>query len=166
MQHRRTDESAAEAGERGRAAGTTEPGVPGDLRVAGPPSRPPVMDAPEPVPDTIPDPIPVPDAGRGEAATGSPAPSGGPEKLMDLAEAERFRERWHAVQSAFVDDPGESVRRADDLASEAVDALGRAIAAHRRKLSEALGTGERADTERLRLALRGYRDLLDRIFAA
>ncbi|WP_207938775.1 hypothetical protein, partial [Actinomadura darangshiensis] len=104
-----------------------------------------------------------------------PAPAeplaGAPDKLFDPAETERFRERWREVQSTFVDDPGESVRRADDLASEAVDALGRAIAAHRRTLTGSLEKGgpEKGgppDTERLRLALRGYRDLLDRIFAS
>ncbi|MGI5414559.1 hypothetical protein [Actinomadura luteofluorescens] len=94
------------------------------------------------------------------------ATGGVQEKLIASAEAERFRERWHGVQAAFVDDPGESVRQADGLASEAVDALGRALAAHRRSLTEALDGGGPADTERLRLALRGYRDLLDRIFAA
>lgn len=102
----------------------------------------------------------APGTARG-AATG-----GVQEKLIASAEAERFRERWHGVQAAFVDDPGESVRQADGLASEAVDALGRALAAHRRSLTEALDGGGPADTERLRLALRGYRDLLDRIFAA
>lgn len=105
---------------------------------------------------------------RQGAAPGAPGTvSGGvQEKLIASAEAERFRQRWHEVQAAFVDDPGESVRKADGLASEAVDALGRALAAHRRSLTEALEGGEAADTERLRLALRGYRDLLDRIFAA
>ncbi|MEV3925085.1 hypothetical protein [Actinomadura coerulea] len=107
-------------------------------------------------------------SGTPGTAPGAPGtvPGGVQEKLIAAAEAERFRERWHEVQAAFVDDPGESVRKADGLASEAVDALGRALAAHRRSLTEALDGGEAADTERLRLALRGYRDLLDRIFAA
>jgi len=70
------------------------------------------------------------------------------------------------VQPAFVDDPGESARKADDLASDAVDALGRAIAEHRRTPSEGAGGGEHPDTERLRPALRGHRDLLDRLSAA
>ncbi|WP_412517603.1 hypothetical protein K8Z49_03680 [Actinomadura madurae] len=163
------------AGERARAAATADPGVPGDRHVAGPAPEAPVTGAPEPVPDTAPDPIPVPGAGRDPVATEFPAPpsaapsgspSGTPATLLDPAEGERFRERWREVQSAFVDDPAESVRKADGLASEAVDALGRAIAAHRGALSEALEKGEQADTERLRQALRGYRDLLDRIFAA
>ncbi|MGI5201920.1 hypothetical protein ACQEU6_10105 [Spirillospora sp. CA-108201] len=106
-------------------------------------------------------------AAHGKPGTAPGAAAGGvQEKLIASTEAERFRERWHAVQAGFVDDPGESVRQADGLASEAVDALGRALAAHRRSLTGALDGGAPADTERLRLALRGYRDLLDRIFAA
>lgn len=168
MEHRRHDE---------RVPG---PGVPGDTRVAGRAPEPPAMDGPGPVPDTAPDPMPAPDpvpaedtvpaadtapAGVPMPAPG-PAPSAAPEALFDPAETERFRERWRDVQSAFIDDPGESVRKADELAGEAVDALGRAIAAHRRTLSGALEGDGRADTERLRLALRGYRDLLDRIYAS
>ena len=143
MEHRRPDHAAPA----------------GDRHVAGPPPAPPVEKAPEPVHGTPPDPVPA-------ARAPAPAAARRPEKLFDPGESGRFRERWRDVQSAFVDDPGEAVRKADRLASEAVDALGRAIAEHRRTLSEALDKPERADTEQLRLALRGYRDLLDRIFAA
>ncbi|MFG1855256.1 hypothetical protein ACGFJT_25740 [Actinomadura geliboluensis] len=96
----------------------------------------------------------------------APGPAAVPDGLFDPAETERFRERWREVQSAFVDDPGAAVRRADELAAEAAEALGRAIAAHRRALSDGLDGGGQADTERLRLALRGYRDLLDRVCAS
>ncbi|TDC53334.1 hypothetical protein E1281_17930 [Actinomadura sp. KC345] len=174
MEHRRSDRGAPEGGptpgQRAWAAGTAGPGGGGDTHVAGPSPETPVLAAPESVPDTAPDPVPAPPPGDARAAraesTPAPTPAGTPAKLFDPAESERFRERWREVQSAFVDDPGGSVRRADDLASEAVDALGRAIAAHRRTLSEGLEGRGHADTERLRLALRGYRDLLDRIFAS
>ncbi|WP_149258673.1 hypothetical protein [Actinomadura sp. K4S16] len=105
-------------------------------------------------------------APRGPGAAPGAASGGAPEKLFDAAEAGRLRERWHEVQAAFVDDPGESVRKADGLASEAVDALARSLAAQRRSLTEELDGGGQPDTERLRLTLRRYRDLLDRIFAA
>ncbi|MFB4311397.1 hypothetical protein [Actinomadura sp. GTD37] len=171
MEHRRRD---------GRVPG---PVAAGDTHVAGPAPEPAVLDAPEPVPDTSPDPMPAAEpmpaadpvpgnAGRDEAGLPSPAPTGGPapaavpDGLFDPAETERFRERWREVQSAFIDDPGGSVRKADELAAEAVEALGRAIAGHRRTLSDAAEGGGRGDTERLRLALRGYRDLLDRIYAS
>jgi hypothetical protein len=161
MEHRRLDDRVP------------DPGTPGDTHVAGPGPKPPVLDAPEPVPDTAPDPMPAADSMPAADPMPETAPAAPPAeeaatpaKLLDAAEAERFRERWPEVQASFIDDPGEAVRRADDLASDAVDALGRAIATHRRTLSEALDGGGRPDTERLRLALRDYRNLLDRIFAA
>ncbi|WP_165966019.1 hypothetical protein, partial [Actinomadura sp. 7K534] len=125
-----------------------------------------------PSPTGIPAPGEAPSPGERPAGSGNRAPGrasspgGTPAKLFDPAESDRFKERWRDVQSAFIDDPGDSVRKADDLASEAVDALGRAIAEQRRRLSEGLADRDDADTERLRQALRGYRDLLDRIFAA
>ncbi|MFI0408673.1 hypothetical protein [Actinomadura sp. 3N508] len=124
------------------------PGMAGDTHVAGPAPKPPAIDVP------------------GPADAPAPAPAEAPGRLLDAAEADRLRERWHEVQAGFVDDPGEAVRRADGLASDAVDALGHAIAAHRRSLAEAAATDGQPDTERLRLALRGYRDLLNRVIDA
>ena len=184
MQHRRAEQAAPPAGgtaadERDRAAGTADPGMAGDVHVAGPP---PTAADPDPAEDTSPDPVPAAELGEDEVATGFPGPAPGgarpglhptpaglggvPEKLLDPADAERFRQRWHEVQSGFIDDPAESVRAADALAVEAVEALSRSVGTHRDALSDEVGRHETPDTERLRLALRGYRDLLDRIFAA
>ncbi|RFS82456.1 hypothetical protein D0T12_27035 [Actinomadura spongiicola] len=87
-------------------------------------------------------------------------------KLLGPDEAGRFRERWHEVQAGFVDDPSASVREADDLASDAVEALGRVLTAQRRTLAEGLEQGNGADTERLRQTLRDYRELLNRVIDA
>ncbi|WP_067467505.1 hypothetical protein [Actinomadura macra] len=176
---------APTADERAKAAGTAEPGAAGDTHVAGPP--PPAGDAPEPVPDTAPDPLPTAGARRGGApARGKPpasddppssarppthgeahTPGERPGQLLDAAEADRFRERWHVVQAGFVDDPAASVRAADELAAEAAEAIGHALTARRRALSARRkddgGRDRSDDTERLRLALRDYRTLLDRI---
>jgi hypothetical protein len=186
MQHSRPEQAASPAGgtaadERARAAGTADPGVAGDVHVAGPPPAP-ADPAPDPAEDTSPDPVPAAELADDEVATGFPSPGPGgarpalhptptglggvPERLLDPADAERFRERWRDVQSGFVDDPAESVRTADALAAEAVEALSRSVATHRRALSDEIARHDAPDTERLRLALRGYRDLLDRIFAA
>ncbi|MFC4052441.1 hypothetical protein ACFOY4_22375 [Actinomadura syzygii] len=158
----------------------TAPNTAGDTHVAGSATapKPPVIEAPtapspppppaEPGPP--PTPAPTPASASGPAKTPGPAEKrGSAEKraqLLDPAEAERFRQRWHDVQAAFVDDPGEAVRRADDLASDAVDALGRAIAAHRQTLTEGRDDQGKSDTERLRLALHGYRDLLNQVIEA
>ncbi|MEU9020426.1 hypothetical protein [Actinomadura sp. NPDC048394] len=185
MQHRSPEQAASPAGgtaadERARAAGTADPGVAGDVHVAGPPPAP--AADPDPAEDTSPDPVPAAGLADDEVATGFPSPGPGgarpglhptpaglggvPERLFDPADAERFRERWHEVQSGFIDDPAESVRAADALTAEAVEALSRSVGTHRRALSDEVGRHDAPDTERLRLALRGYRDLLERIFAA
>jgi hypothetical protein len=96
-------------------------------------------------------------------ADARPAPS---DHLLDTTEADEFRRRWHDVQAAFVDDPGDAVRRADELTGEAVDALGRALAQRRLALSPRDGDDAASDTERLRLALREYRTLLDRVLGS
>lgn len=68
------------------------------------------------------------------------------------------------VQAGFVDDPRQAVRQADGLVAKSVDLIAQAVAARRAELS---GAGRRADdgarTEDLRLALRHYRTLLDRM---
>ncbi|MFC9975386.1 hypothetical protein ACFVH6_31300 [Spirillospora sp. NPDC127200] len=106
--------------------------------------------------------------GQGAGQGGAVPDNGGElrlERLLEAGDAARFRERWHEVQSGFVDDPHEAVRRADELSAEVVNALGQALANHKRSLDEHWRTekDERPDTERLRLALRGYRHFLDRI---
>ncbi|GAA4225744.1 hypothetical protein GCM10022254_08330 [Actinomadura meridiana] len=141
------------------ATRAAESGVAGDARVAGPAPKPPVINTPgpPPKPPVVDTPGPPPPRTPAEPPAGFLAPD----------EAERLRKRWHEVQSGFVDDPDGAVRRADELASDAVDALGHAIAAHRRTLSEdGAADRERPDTERLRQALRGYRDLLNRVIDA
>ncbi|MFD0903781.1 hypothetical protein [Actinomadura sediminis] len=103
--------------------------------------------------------------GRPEGAAG---PHALPDRLVDPAEADRLRTRFRELQSAFVDDPRAAVRDADGLVTEATEVLARALAGRREALADGLGTdadasGGGADTERLRLALRAYRDLLDRV---
>ncbi|MFV2174500.1 hypothetical protein ACFHW2_27875 [Actinomadura sp. LOL_016] len=117
---------------------------------------------------------PAPGAPAGRAAGGAVSPERAtgprtlPERLLDPAEADRLRARFRELQSSFVDDPRATVRDADGLVTEAAESLARALAGHREALADGLGTGADAsagapDTERLRLALRAYRDLLDRV---
>ncbi|WP_062355129.1 hypothetical protein [Herbidospora yilanensis] len=70
-----------------------------------------------------------------------------------------FDERWRDIKAAFVDDPRESVEKADALIDEAVSAL----AATRQSLVDQWKNSGTNDTEQLRLALREYRDLFDRL---
>ena len=71
--------------------------------------------------------------------------------------------RWRDVQAAFVDDPGEAVKRADGLVGEVVESVTRTLTSRADELRGRWeGSGE-ADTERLRLALREYRSVLERL---
>lgn len=85
------------------------------------------------------------------------------DRLIDADAAERFRRRWRDVKGDFVDDPADAVRQASALTGEAVDELVAALGRLRNRLDGHWGEGEEADTERLRVALRGYGSLIDRV---
>ncbi|WP_326555128.1 hypothetical protein [Micromonospora sp. NBC_01813] len=79
-------------------------------------------------------------------------------------EATAFRDRWRDVQLRFVDDPHAAAGEAQGLVTEAVEALTAALTAQRDELSGWTSAGPE-DTEQLRMAVRRYRDLLDRVLA-
>jgi hypothetical protein len=82
--------------------------------------------------------------------------------LLDTERAGEFRQRWRDLQADFVDDPQRAVRGAGDLSREILTAL-----------SDTIADAERVDrwkaedgtsgTEDLRIALRQYRTLVDRL---
>lgn len=82
--------------------------------------------------------------------------------LFDQDPAE-VQARWRDLQAAFVDDPGEAVQRADGLVGEVVDALTSALSNRTNALRDRWKDTESADTEQLRLALRDYRNVLERL---
>ncbi|HVK26228.1 MAG TPA: hypothetical protein VM677_33155 [Actinokineospora sp.] len=81
--------------------------------------------------------------------------------LLAAEDAARLRTEWQRVQSAFVDDPGESVRGADSLVNEALRTLEAAFADRRQALQQAGG-----QTEDMRQTLRQYRELFDHLLDA
>jgi hypothetical protein len=85
------------------------------------------------------------------------------EYLVQPEAAERLRNRWRDVKAVFVDDPADAVRQAGALSGEAVDELSAALGRLREELEGHTGEGAEADTERLRVTLRGYGSLIDRI---
>ncbi|MEV4258958.1 hypothetical protein AB0J52_37865 [Spirillospora sp. NPDC049652] len=107
-------------------------------------------------------------SGARAAGNGATAAGGTTDTLLPLEAASRFRDRWHELQSGFVDDPDGSVRKADELTTEVVAAIGQALTARKHELDGRARDGkqEMSDTERLRQALRGYRDLVDRMLGA
>jgi hypothetical protein len=94
------------------------------------------------------------------AATGTAvAQSGTVESLFDAGDARMFRERWRDVQLRFVDSPKEATAEAAGLLDEAIDRLAAGLREQKARLA---GDGAE-DTERLRVELRAYRDMLNRI---
>ena len=77
--------------------------------------------------------------------------------------AERFRNRWRDVKGVFVDDPADAVRQASALSGEAVEELTAALDRLRQNLEDHWDAGKETDTERLRVALRGYGAFIDRL---
>lgn len=76
-----------------------------------------------------------------------------------------LRARWDSVQAGFVDDPRDCVLKADGLVSDVVDHLTAGFSQARSRLEERWARGEEASTEDLRVALRGYRQFLERLLA-
>src|SRR5512133_2868627 len=83
--------------------------------------------------------------------------------LFEGSAAEKFHTQWLAIQSKFVDDPGASVRQADDLVAEVIQNITRNFADRRGTLEKQWNGGEKASTEDLRLALKQYRSFFDRL---
>lgn len=123
--------------------------------------------APEEAPEEAPDETPA-----DEAAPDTTEPGERPtraddltvEHVIDPADADRFHQGWRDVKAGFVDDPSDALDRAGSLSAEVVEELTDALVRIRENLDErsreAVETG---DTERLRVALRGYGSLLDHI---
>jgi hypothetical protein len=81
------------------------------------------------------------------------------DELSDL------QSRWAEVQAAFVDDPRESVHKADGLVSDVVEHITTNFSQARSHLEEQWGRGEDVSTEDLRVALRSYREFFQRLLA-
>ncbi|MEU4560311.1 hypothetical protein AB0F72_18190 [Actinoplanes sp. NPDC023936] len=84
--------------------------------------------------------------------------SAGPAPFFPTAEVQALKDRWRDVQLRFVDDPKAATGEAAQLVDEAVDRLTTAL----REQRGALAKGH-DDTEALRVELRAYRDILDRL---
>jgi hypothetical protein len=98
----------------------------------------------------------IPEAARPQAPAGGDAGMAG--------DSERIHQRWAAIQATFVDDPRGCVAAAADLVTETIAALV-ARAEQRERGLRGEWDREGADTENLRITLRSYRGLLDRLVA-
>ncbi|WP_329500957.1 hypothetical protein [Kitasatospora herbaricolor] len=107
----------------------------------------------------------APGAGAGPAGPDAPRAPG---LWLETAQVQRLSAQWRAVQTGFVDDPRAAVEQADDLVGKAADLLAESVGENRRRLRGAGGPTEDSGipTEELRLAMREYRTLLDRLLAS
>lgn len=133
---------------------------PHDVLVAGAPLAQP---ANEPVEEPAAAAVAAPDPPTATASPGPPeAGHGGGSTVLASDAADRFQERWRDVQFSFVDDPRIAAQRADELAAEVLSAFTDALGTRKRSLDGRRHDGE-PDTERLRLAVRAYREFVDKL---
>jgi len=83
--------------------------------------------------------------------------------LFEEDAARKFRSRWLAIQSKFVDDPGDSVKQADDLVADVIKNVTMDFANRRVSLEKQWNGGDNTSTEDLRIALKQYRSFFDRL---
>ena len=88
------------------------------------------------------------------------------EPLFPSDQSERFSSRWQEIQTAFVDEPRESVEQADALVADLMQRLTASFANERAELEAQWDRGDEVSTEELRVALKRYRSFFDRLLAA
>jgi hypothetical protein len=84
--------------------------------------------------------------------------------IWDQDVAERYRDAWRDIQAHFVDEPEAALAEAQERIAEAVQALADALLAEQVSL-DPHEDSEHPDTEALRVAMRGYKDFLERVLA-
>ncbi|MCX5089958.1 hypothetical protein OOK36_13795 [Streptomyces sp. NBC_00365] len=108
-------------------------------------------------------------ARRQESAAGQrdTGPRGdGDGALLSHDECDKYALRLQHAVGGFVDGPRASVEEADHVLEELTTEFTDAMTRRRRTLRttwQAAGEGDRADTEKLRLALRDYREVTERL---
>jgi hypothetical protein len=93
---------------------------------------------------------------RRNAAAGTTPRPGAKGEIEDL------RLQWTALQASFVDEPRQSVEKADQLISSAIKRITDDLQAKRSELAESLNKQD-VSTEDLRTSLQHYHALFDRL---
>jgi hypothetical protein len=95
-----------------------------------------------------------------EAPTAADAPAAETPALLGSLDAGAIRNRFLDIQAGFIDEPRQAVEEAgrfvDDLLRQVTDAL-------QQQRGQLAGVTDEGSTEDLRLALRGYRQFVDRL---
>ena len=99
-----------------------------------------------------------------ERATDAAAANGSASEAFDDEDVAEFRARWADIQASFIDDPRRACEQADNLVDLVLTRLTEGFTKERNGLVRAWDRGsEPTDTEDLRLAIKGYRGLIDRL---
>jgi hypothetical protein len=116
----------------------------------------------EPPADTpAPEGLPEPGAAAGApAATDDPAAAGTSASLVGSLDADGIRNRFLDIQAGFVDEPRQAVEEAGRFVDELLQQVADVLREQRAQLADVTDEGS---TEDLRLALRAYRQFVDRI---
>jgi hypothetical protein len=88
------------------------------------------------------------------------------EPLLPPDESDRFTSRWQELQAGFVDEPRESVQRADALVADLMQRLAAGFSNERQQLEAQWDRGDDVSTEDLRIALTRYRSFFGRLLSA
>jgi hypothetical protein len=95
-----------------------------------------------------------------------PAEDSEREPLLPADETDGFTSRWREIQIAFVDEPRESVAKADALVADLMQQLATSFSEERQRLEGQWDRGDDVSTEDLRVALTRYRSFFDRLLSA
>ncbi|MFI6289962.1 hypothetical protein ACIBEJ_00165 [Nonomuraea sp. NPDC050790] len=106
-----------------------------------------------PADDSVPPAPPYPEAVETARGSGQDVGDGA------YMSGDQMADRWRDVQAGFVDDPRAAVERADDLLEELLQEVTRKTGEMRESWKS------QQDTEQLRLALRDYRSVMERLMA-
>lgn len=82
---------------------------------------------------------------------------------LDEDKADEFRSHWRKIQTGFVDNPRNSVEKADELVENVMNSITEAFGKERAYLEDQWNQGANASTEDLRLAIKRYRSFFNRL---
>ncbi len=86
-----------------------------------------------------------------------------PFSWLSRDEIDQIKSRWSSIQIGFVDNPRESVEKADALVEETLERIEKAVSDQRSSLSGQSSQTDNISTEDLRIALQSYRTFLYRL---
>jgi DNA-binding ferritin-like protein len=78
-------------------------------------------------------------------------------------ESDKLRARWESIQTSFVDEPQQSVEKADALVKDVMKRLTRTFEETREALETQFAEADEVSTEDLRIGLQRYRSFFERL---